>query len=86
LNMCLIAIIILRKKKVKLVVIEFTDYAGIWWDQHVTSRHKNGERPISRWEEMKIVMRRRFVPSHSHRDLHRKLQTLTQVSMSLEHY
>ena len=68
--MCLIAIIILRKKKVKLVVIEFTDYAGIWWDQHVTSRHKNGERPISRWEEMKIVMRRRFVPRHYHMDFH----------------
>ena len=31
-------------------------------------------------------MRRRFVPSHYHRDLHRKLQTLTQGSMSVEDY
>ncbi|XP_057418510.1 uncharacterized protein LOC130712707 [Lotus japonicus] len=35
---------------------------------------------------MKAVMRRRFVPSHYHRDLHRKLQSLTQGSMSVEDY
>ena len=52
----------------------------------MTSRRKNGERPISRWDEMKTVMRRRFVPNHYHRDLHRKLQTLTQGSISVEYY
>ena len=52
----------------------------------MTSRQRNGERPISRWKEMKIFMGRRFVPSHYHRDLHRKLQTLTQGSMSVEDY
>ena len=54
----------------------------------MTSRRKNrnGERPISRWEEMKTVMRKRFVPSHYHMDLHKKLQTLTQDSMSAEDY
>jgi len=62
--MCLIAIIILRNKKVKLAIVEFIDYANIWWDQLMTIRRRNGERPICRWEEMKTVMRRRFVPSH----------------------
>ena len=33
-------------KKVKLVVIEFTDYALIWWDQNMISR-RNRERPIA---------------------------------------
>ena len=75
-----------EEKKVKLVVVEFTDYASIWWDQLVTSRCRNGERPISRWEEMKTIMRRRFVPSHYYRDLHKKLQTLTQGYMSVEDY
>jgi len=74
-----------KEKKVKLVV-EFTNYASIWWDQLVTSRHRNGERPITRWDEMKTVVRRRFVPIHYHRNLHRKLQTLTQGSMSVEDY
>ena len=75
-----------HEEKVQLVVVEFTNYASIQWDQLVTSRRKNGERPISRWDEMKTVMRRRFVPNHYHRDLHRKLQTLTQGSISVEYY
>ena len=33
------------KKEKKLVVIEFTDYALIWWDHNVISR-RNGERPV----------------------------------------
>ncbi|RDX68431.1 hypothetical protein CR513_52584, partial [Mucuna pruriens] len=75
-----------EEKKVKLVVVKFTDYANIWWDQFVINRRRNGERPIRTWEDMKSIMRRRFVPSHYHRDLHRKLQSLTQGSMSVENY
>ncbi|KAL3566435.1 hypothetical protein D5086_031850 [Populus alba] len=61
-------------KKVKLVVIEFTDYALIWWDQNVISRRRSGERPVVSWEEMKVLMRRQFVPNHYYRDLYLKLQ------------
>ena len=53
-----------EEKKVKLAAVEFTDYAIIWWDQLVLSRRRNRERPINTWEEMKAIMRRRFVPSH----------------------
>jgi len=45
-------------KKVKLVVIEFTDYALIWWDQNVINRRGSGERLVASWEEMKVLMRR----------------------------
>ncbi|XP_038972522.1 uncharacterized protein LOC120104801 [Phoenix dactylifera] len=75
-----------EEKRVKLAIVEFHDYASIWWDQMVTSRHRNGERPIGTLDEMKAVMRKRFVPSHYYRDLHRKLQSLTQGSMSVEDY
>ena len=57
------------EKKVKLAVVEFTDYAIVWWDQLVTNRRRNGEHPIDTWEEMKALMRRRFVPNHYYRDL-----------------
>ena len=63
-----------EEKKVKLVVIEFTDYAIIWWDQLVMNRKRNHERPIEMWEEMKANMRRQFFPSHYYRDLYQKLQ------------
>ncbi|RDX97620.1 hypothetical protein CR513_19588, partial [Mucuna pruriens] len=52
----------------------------------VINSHRNGERPIRTWEDMKSIMRRRFISSHYHRDLHRKLQSLTQGSMSVHDY
>ena len=75
-----------EEKKVKLASLEFTDYALIWWDQMQKERIRYGRRPINTWEDMKFAMRRRFVPSHYHRDLHNKLQRLTQGSRSVEDY
>jgi phosphopantetheine adenylyltransferase len=71
---------------VKLAVIEFADYAIIWWDQLVTNRRRNHERPVETWGELKTLMRSRFVPSHYYRDLHQKLQNLIQGSRSVEDY
>ena len=62
-----------EEKKVKLVVIDFTDYVIIWWNQFVMNRRRNYERPIETWEEMKATMRRQFVLSHYYRDLYQKL-------------
>jgi len=73
-------------KKVKLVVIEFTDYAIVWWDKLVLSRRRDGERPVETWREMKALMRKRFVPSHYYRDLYQKLQRLMQGSKCVEDY
>ncbi|XP_052173798.1 uncharacterized protein LOC127789074 [Diospyros lotus] len=73
-------------KKVKLAVIEFTDYAIIWWDQLVLSRRRNGERPVATWGEIKTLIRRQFIPNHYFRDLYQKLQTLMQGSKSVEEY
>ena len=41
-----------EEMKVNLAVIEFTDYAIIWWDQLVTNRRRNNERPRS--EERRV--------------------------------
>jgi uncharacterized protein (DUF2249 family) len=76
----------LEKKKMLLAVIELIDYAIIWWDQLVTNRRRNHERPIETWGELKALMRRRFVPSHYCRGLYQKLQNLTQGSKSVEDY
>ncbi|KAF7802554.1 Transposon Ty3-G Gag-Pol polyprotein [Senna tora] len=75
-----------EEKKVKLAAVAFTDYAIVWWDQLIVSRRRNFERPIDNWEDMKSVLRRRFVPSHYYRDLHLKLQNLKQGSKSVEEY
>ena len=52
----------------------------------VTNKRRNGEFPIETWAEMKALMRKRFVPSHYHRDLHQKLRKLTQGSRTVEEY
>ena len=66
-----------KLQKVKLATIEFTDYVAIWWDQIRTKQKRNEEPTIRTWDELKQVMRKRFIPSYYHRDLHHKLQTLT---------
>ncbi|KAL1221277.1 hypothetical protein V5N11_032724 [Cardamine amara subsp. amara] len=73
-------------KKVQVAAIEFYDYAINWWDQLVTSRRRNREPQVDTWEEMKNLMRKRFVPSHFHRELHQKLTRLSQGSKSVEDY
>ncbi|KAG7547976.1 Integrase catalytic core [Arabidopsis suecica] len=72
--------------RVRVAATEFYDYALSWWDQIVTSRRRNGEYPVETWTEMKTIMRKRFVPSHYHRELHQRLRRLTQGHRSVEEY
>ena len=53
-----------ENKKVKLAVIEFSDYAKVWWDQLVLNKRRDREPAVETWEEMKRVMRKRFVPTY----------------------
>ena len=75
-----------EQKKVRLAVVEVLDYALIWWDQLVTTRRRYNERPIESWDEMKRVMRKRFVPNHYYREMFKRLQTLRQGLKSVEDY
>ena len=50
------------------------------------NRRRNYERPIESWEERKSILRKRFVPGHYHRDLFKKLESLTQGYKSVDHY
>ena len=51
-----------EEKKVKLAVIEFTNYAIIWWDQLVMNMRRNHERAIETWEEMRAVSLKVLIP------------------------
>lgn len=39
----------------KLVVIRFTKYTWIWWDQNVIGRKRNEERPIASRDKVKVL-------------------------------
>ncbi|KAK8508406.1 hypothetical protein V6N12_055242 [Hibiscus sabdariffa] len=75
-----------KQKKVRLAAMEFVDYALLWWDQLLLSRRRTGEGPVTTWNEMKRIMRKRFVPSHYHRELYQKLQNLKQGSRTVEDF
>ena len=45
-----------------------------------------GHEHINTWEEMRQVMRRRFVPSSYQRDLRSRLQMLKQGKRSVDEY
>jgi hypothetical protein len=72
--------------KMKILSFQFSEYAITWWDQLVINKRRNRERPIDTWEEMKVVMRKQFVPSYYYRELYKKLQGLRQASRSVEDY
>lgn len=72
--------------KIKLVVITFTLYAIVWWDQLVTNCRRNYEWKIKTWDEMKPIMRRRLVLSHYYRELYQRLQSLSQSIKCADKY
>ena len=75
-----------ENKKVKLAAIGFSDYATMWWDQLVFNMRRNREPAVETWEEMKRVMRKRFVSTYYYRELYNKLQNLRQGNRSVKEY
>ena len=75
-----------EEEKVKLAVIEFTEYAIVWWDQLKLSRRRSRLPKINTWTKLKGMMRTHFLPGHYYRDLYQKLQTLVQGNKSVDEY
>ena len=75
-----------EEKKVELAVVEFTNYAMVWWERLVVERRRNKERPVSTWEELKTIMKKRYVPKHYYWELFNRLQMITHGIKSVEEY
>ena len=43
-----------KNKKLKVAIIEFLNYAIVWWDQLVLNEIRNRELAVETWEEMAI--------------------------------
>jgi hypothetical protein len=71
------------QSQVRAATSEFTDFASIWWREH-RSKHPNNI-PTT-WEQLKTVMRHRFVPSYYARDLLNKMLRFQQGTKSVEEY
>lgn len=75
-----------NQRRVSLASVELSYYALTWWNQIQENQLVFGRDHINTWAEMKRVMRRRFVTSSYHHDLHNRLQTLRQCSKSVDEY
>ncbi|XP_068657917.1 uncharacterized protein [Aristolochia californica] len=71
------------EKKMELV-FDCHDYCK--FKKLCINRRRNGDCPIENLDEMKKVMRRRYVPSHYYGDLYLKLQGLYQGNRSVNDY
>ena len=72
--------------KVKLATLEFGHYALQWWTNEQSTQRRVGDELITTWRQMKGAIRKRFVPTHYHRLLHQRHQSLTQGSRTVEDY
>ncbi|XP_010521456.1 PREDICTED: uncharacterized protein LOC104800357 [Tarenaya hassleriana] len=73
-------------KKVQYAAAQLTDNVLAWWDREVAERRRARYDPIRTWRGMKLMMRKRYVPPHFHRDMQRKYRNLVQGMRMVEEY
>lgn len=57
-----------------------------WWAKLVKERREYGEEPVADWEELKRLLRKKYVPSHHRREMQMKLQRMSQGQRSVDEY
>ncbi|CAL1388706.1 unnamed protein product [Linum trigynum] len=75
-----------EQQKVALATFEFTDYAAQWWEQTRLRRQRNLHPEVTDWEELRGLMRDRFVMAYYQRELHESLQAIRQEGRSVDEY
>src|SRR3954468_24633618 len=73
----------LEHKKVKTAISAFKDFASIWWNEYCSLYP---DYIPNTWNDLKLAMRYRFVPSYYTRDKVSKLQNLKQGTKTVSEY
>ena len=60
-----------EEQKIKAATSSFTSFASLWWSDICLVGNKPGS-----WNDLKTMMRARFVPDYYIRDLQKKMQKL----------
>ncbi|VFQ98959.1 unnamed protein product [Cuscuta campestris] len=74
------------EKKVKIVALKFRKYASTWWTNTCTKRIRSEKPPVSSWQKMRSLLKKKFLPTEYSRENFAKLQTLRQGTKSVEDY
>jgi hypothetical protein len=77
------AMIFLLIPKLRMPLVNFADFALIWWHEYKQKLPINN---VITWTQLKNAINHRFVPSYYARDLLNKMQHFQQGSQSIEEY
>ncbi|RDY12097.1 hypothetical protein CR513_03156, partial [Mucuna pruriens] len=75
-----------NRMKVKLVTLEFSGYALVWWNQVLNDVVRRRRPSVDTWTELRRELRERFISSYYTKDLYNKLQRLYPRCKSVEDY
>ncbi|VFQ83159.1 unnamed protein product [Cuscuta campestris] len=75
-----------EEKKVKLVAFKFRKYASTWWTNVTIRRRRENKSPVTSWNKMRALLKKKFLPENYIRENFSKLQHLRQGSRSVEEY
>jgi len=75
-----------EERKVPLATLSFQGYAMYWWTSIVQKRLRSNVPSIDYWNDLKLALRRRHIPSYYIRELMNKLQRLQQRNLFVEEY
>jgi len=62
-----------EEQKVKLAATKFLDYALVWWKKNQREMKREEGQEIDTWIEMRMIMRKRYVPTSYSRTMRQKL-------------
>ncbi|CAL1387686.1 unnamed protein product [Linum trigynum] len=69
-----------------MATFDFTDYAARWWEELQCRRQQNQRNPVATWEELRGLMREKFVPANHKRELYEFLQGIRHGVRSMEEF
>jgi len=75
-----------EERKVPLATLSFKGNAMYWWTSLERDRRLHREPLIEYWNDLRVALRRRHIPSYYNRELMDKLQRLQHINMSVEEY
>ncbi|VFQ83940.1 unnamed protein product [Cuscuta campestris] len=74
-----------KGKKVKLVALKFRKYAT-WWTNVTIRRRRENKSPVTTWNKMRTLLKKKFLPENYIQENFAKLQHLKQGPRSVEEY
>ncbi|WJZ83015.1 hypothetical protein VitviT2T_002731 [Vitis vinifera] len=75
-----------ENRKVHFVKAKLKGAARLWWHNIENQVHRTGQPPIDTWNEMKLKMKKHFLPTNYEQLMYTKLFSLKQGTKSVEEY